>query len=127
MIDKEAPHLWEIEHPYYCHPGNHYTRLDESHFTYASWAEFYEDWGDRDPDVYLVFRWDWARTDPEDVEEDEDVPSDRLQVFWVLQGSAILRSTECVVAEADEPAVRKWLAARAQTMAAIWAPIGFTA
>ena len=45
-------------------------------------------------------------------------------MYWVLQRKAILRSTVCVVTEADEPAVRAWLAERARTIAAIWEPIG---
>jgi hypothetical protein len=44
-------------------------------------------------------------------------------VFWVLQHKAILRSTECTVIEADEPAVRAWLTERAATIRAVWEPL----
>lgn len=112
--------LWEHHHPYYCTTGNFYT-------SYDSWADFHADWGNLDPDMNLVFRWDWKRADPDDYEPDDDgitrVPEDTLQVFWVLQRKAILRSTECVVTEADEPAVRAWLAERAKTIRAIWEPL----
>lgn len=120
------PHLWEVDHPYYCMEGNYFvpgTRWDEVHNSYDSWAEFYAEWGDTDHDMNLVFRWDWKRDDGEYLEEGEEPEPDKLQVFWVLQRKAILRSTECVVTEADEPAVREWLTGRAKTIAAIWTPV----
>ena len=123
----QTPRLWEIEHPYYCTEGNYFvpgTRWSEVHNEYDSWAGFYEQWGSADEDMNLVFRWDWKRADPQDyVPYGEEVPADTLHVYWVLQRKAILRSTTCTVTEADEPAVRAWLAERAQTIAAIWAPI----
>jgi hypothetical protein len=121
-----TPHLWEIDHPYYCTEGNYYVsglRRDEVHSSYGSWAEFHEEWGGNDHDMNLVFRWDWKRADPDDYEDGEELPPDTLAVYWVLQRKAILRSTECVVTEADEPAVRAWLADRAKTVAAIWQPL----
>lgn len=124
------PHLWEIDHPYYCTEGNYFvsgTRWDEVHNEYDSWSEFLEEWGDSDHDMNLVFRWDWKRDDGEFVEEGEEPEPDKLHVYWVLQRKAILRSTVCVVTEADEPAVRTWLAERAKTIAAIWAPLALAA
>jgi hypothetical protein len=121
-----SPHLWETDHPYYCSEGNYYVsghRWDEVHTSYDSWADFIADWGDTDPDMNLVFRWDWEVPNPDDYEDGEEMPPEILQVFWVLQRKAILRSTECVVRREDEPAVREWLAKRAQTIAAIWEPI----
>lgn len=120
-----TPRLWEVDHPYYCAEGNYYARpVDGLPTEYDSWADFIADWGNTDPDMNLVFRWDWQRADPQDYEPyGEEVPADTLQVFWVLQRKAILRSTECAVTEADEPAVRAWLAERATTIRAIWEPI----
>lgn len=126
----EQPRLWEINHPYYCTEGNYFvpgTRWGEVHSEYASWAEFLADWGGTDHDMNLVFRWDWQRADPQDYADDEEVPVDTLAVYWVLQRKAILRSTACIVTEADEPAVRAWLAERAETIAAIWEPIKLSA
>lgn len=121
----DVPHLWETDHPYYCATGNYYA--PGLHTEYDSWASFFEHWGSLDPDLNLVFRWDWNRSDPDDYEPDDDgatrVPEDTLTVFWVLQRKAILRSTSCVVTEADEPAVRAWLAKRAEVLALMWAPI----
>lgn len=78
---------------------------------------FIGEWGHTDPDLNLVFRWDWKR------DEGEAPEPDKLCVYWVLQRKAGMRSTECVVTEDDEPAVLAWLTERAKTIAAIWAPI----
>lgn len=117
--------LWETDHPYYCTEGNYYR--NGNHFTYDSWADFHAEWGELDPDMNLVFRWDWQRADPADyayeLEHGEELPPDTLQVFWVLQRKAILRSTECAITEADEPAVRAWLTERAAHMRLLWKPL----
>ncbi|MEO3856107.1 hypothetical protein [Acrocarpospora sp. B8E8] len=123
-------HLWEASHPYYCSEGNFYvggTRWHEVHSAYESWADFIDDWGDADSDMNLVFRWDWKRADPDDYEDGEEFPPDRLFVYWVLQRKAILRSTECVVTEDDEPAVLAWLTERARTLIALWSPLALAA
>lgn len=123
-MTEQSPRLWDVDHPYYCAEGNYYARPSEGlHTRYDSWALFIEDWGSTDPDMNLVFRWDWRRADPADYSNGEEMPADTLRVFWVLQRKAILRSTECTVTEDDEPAVRKWLTERARTIAAIWAPL----
>ncbi|PJN00847.1 hypothetical protein CG740_23375 [Streptomyces sp. CB01201] len=121
-MSEPTPHLWEIDHPYYCTEGNYYER--GLHDVYDSWDQFHADWGDADHDMNLVFRWDWQRDSGEFLEEGETPGPDVLKVFWVLQRKAIIRSTECTVTEADEPAVKAWLADRAKTMAAIWEPFG---
>jgi hypothetical protein len=114
------PHLWEVDHPYYCNEGNYFK--NGMHEVYDSWQSFYEDWGTNDPELNLVFRWDWQRDSGEYLEEGETPGPDVLKVFWVLQRKAILRSTECVVTEEDEPAVRAWLTERSQHLASIWEP-----
>jgi hypothetical protein len=125
-IETVSPSLREANHPYYCTEGNYYVGGDKRHevlYTYDSWADFYEAWGDSDEDMNLVFRWDWNVPDPSDYAEGEVMPSESLSVFWVQQRKARLLSTECDITPEDEPAVREWLAKRAKTMAAIWAPI----
>jgi hypothetical protein len=123
-----APHLWEVDHPYYATEGNYRcpgTRWDEVHFEFDTWQEFYEEWGDSDPDMNLVYRWDWKVYDPADYspEDDEEVPAPELLVFFVMQRKADHRSAAVKIREEDEPAVRAWLTERARTIAAIWAPI----
>lgn len=129
---KVSRHLWEYDHPFYCAEGNYYTsgdQWDEVYTSYDSWADFIAEWGDTDPDLNLVFRWDWIKSNPDDYEPDDGairVPEDKLLVFWVLQRKALLRTTVCAVTAADEPAVRAWLADRAKAIAAIWEPISLT-
>lgn len=121
---REQPHLWDADHPYYCAEGNFYKAGQHSHD--GTWAEFYDQVRDWDPDMNLLFRWDWFPT-PKDVEEldlsEESARNTTLQTFWVGQRKASLWSMECTVTEADEPAVRAWLEERAKTITAIWAPI----
>jgi hypothetical protein len=118
-----SAHLWEYDHPYYCAEGNYFKNGE--HLTYASWAEFYAEWGDLDDDLNVVFRWDWNTPDPADYDEDEgeEIPPVTLNLYWVLQRKAILRSTECPVTEADEPAIREWLTRKAGYIRSIWEPL----
>lgn len=125
-MSADVVHLWDANHPYYCSEGNYYVsglNWGDVHSEYESWKDFYEEWGNTDHDMNLVFRWDWKQVDPDDLEEGEESGPDKLQVYWVLQRKAILRSTSCVVSPADEPAVRAWLADRAKTITALWAPL----
>jgi hypothetical protein len=122
-------HLWEYDHPYYCAAGNFHVRRDvdnAQHVLHDSWSDFMDTWGTSDHDLNLVFRWDWSRADPSDYEPGEDVPGDTLELFVVLQRKADLWSHTIAVTEADEPAVREWLAGRAKTITAIWEPIALT-
>lgn len=132
-------HLWEIDHPYYCSEGNFY--MAGMHSVFESWAEFAEpssqtataDLGnllyDFDDDLNLLWRWDWKRADPSDyeyeVEADPDfeIPGDTLQLFFMLQRKAYNISAEVAVTEADEPAVREWLEAKALHMRRLWEPL----
>lgn len=127
-------HLWEYDHPYYCNEGNFFwspARDPEYvvHNEYGSWADFIDDWGDSDPDLNLVFRWDWQRSDPSDwsyeIENDPEfeLPGDVLKLFFMLQRKAFCRSVHVNVTEDDESIVRDWLTKRAATMRAIWEPL----
>lgn len=129
------PRLWETYHPYYCSegcffhsPAQHGDKW-QVHTTVNSWAEFMADWGLSDPDLNLVFRWDWQRSDPDDyayeTEHDPEfeLPGDELQVFFYLQRKAYGHSVFVRVTEDDEPAVRKWLTSRAEHMQKVWFPL----
>jgi len=112
--------LWETDHPYYAQTGNFYVApADEEregiHRKYSSWQEFFEARGGSDPDCALVYRWDWC------VGEDDE--PDTLDLFWIIQNSALCQSSTVAVTRDDEPAVRAWLTERARTIAAIWAPV----
>lgn len=123
----EAKRLWECNHPYYATEGCYFVagnRWGDVHAEWDSWADFYEEWGNSDPDLNLLYRWDWNRPDPADYEPfGEEVPGDYLQLFYMMQRKARPFSHNIQVTEADEPAVRAFLAERARTVRAIWEPI----
>jgi len=131
-------HLWEHDHPYYCTEGCYYvpgTEWHDVHATWNSWATFFEDWGDVDPDYNLLFRWDWKKAnpanywlkpgDPDDETEafEEAKKTDTLSLFFYMQRKAKPFSHEIKVTEADEPAIRAWLEMKAEHMRALWAPL----
>ncbi|MDF2915975.1 MAG: hypothetical protein K0S70_192 [Microbacterium sp.] len=118
-------HLWESDHPYYCAEGNFYAT--GHHATFDSWEEFTEDGNllyDGDPDLNLLFRWDWNAWH---LEHPEDYPngaeSHVLSLFYVMQRKAFTSSVEVLVTPDDEEQVRVWLAERARTTLSIWHPI----
>lgn len=141
-----AEHLWEHQHPYSCHEGNYFK--NGQHETFASWDEFAQpasfdkefnalgnvlyNWDD---DLNFLFRWDWKKADPEDywlkpgdpddetARFEEDRKTDTLLLFFMHQRKARNSSAEVKITEADEPAVREWLAKKAEYMRKIWEPL----
>lgn len=112
-------HLWEIDHPYYCNEGNYFARgTDQPHAQYDSWAQFFGDEGDSDKDMNLLFRWDWRKADTE--ENHWGNQKDVLLLFWMGQRKGLYRWTEIAVTDADENAVKVWLAARWKHLALTW-------
>ncbi|MGQ3384471.1 hypothetical protein [Glutamicibacter sp. TV12E] len=128
----QTKHLWEYDHPYYANEGCFYTpgtQYHDVHTNWDSWEDFKAEWGDNDPDLNLIYRWDWYRSDPSDYEyereenPDFEMPGDTLKLFFMLQRNAKPHSHRIKVTEADEPDVRAWLTQRAETIRAIWEPI----
>lgn len=131
-MSNNKPHLWEIDHPYYCQEGSYWVggnQWHEVHNEYESWSDFLDEWSATDDDLNLMFRWDWKRADPDDytyeVEEDPDfkIPGDVLQLFYMMQRKARNMSVFVKVTEADEPAVREFLAKKAEHMRKLWEPL----
>ena len=122
-----AKHLWETDHPYYCSEGNFYHRGCWSE--YRSWADFMAEEGDADPDLNLVFRWDWhGPMDDETWEygppgDDPYYRDCKLKLFYMGQRKAASRSVTVDVCAADEEAVRAWLQPRWELMRKLWAPL----
>jgi hypothetical protein len=111
--------LWEAEHPYYCNDGNYYvggmprpgdSREDFTpydHMEFDSWEDF--GWKESDPDLNLLFRWDWAVPDPADYEgAGEEIPPERLTLYWMLQRKGRFMVTSFPVRRDEEPAIRAW-------------------
>src|SRR5262245_59830993 len=114
--------LWEGKHPYYCNDGNYYAPgNDQPVCRYESWKDFFQSEGDSDPDMNLLFRWDWREADPEGNEWGNE--RDTLMLFWMGQRKGLYRWTEVTVEKADAPAVRDWLKTRWQHLATLWAPV----
>lgn len=57
----KTPHLWEVEHAYYCHEGNYYATDNPPMRHFDSFAAYLDEEGSLDPDLNLLFRWDWRR------------------------------------------------------------------
>lgn len=124
--DKTMPHLWEVEHSYYCNEGNYYAR--ESVCTeYKRWSDFFDEQGDSDLDMNLVFRWDWSEESGEEGSNtyagDDNYRNGVLKIFWMGQRKGLYRYSLVQVCRADEPAVRAFLEARWAHLRALWAPI----
>jgi hypothetical protein len=112
-------HLWEHEHPYYCAEGNWFKNGE--HTCWPSWAAFVASgWTRNDPELNLVWRWDWPM-DCDDEDEPTDKPGDRLLLFVMLQRKAYNFSHEVAVTPNDEPAIRAYLARSAAVIAKLWA------
>ena len=102
-----ATHLWEVEHPYYCSHGCYCAPMRDTHRGWGSWADFCEEWGSSDPEIQLVFRWDWRR--------ENDGPHN-LYIFFMNQHKAAPHSHHIVVTEEDEEPIREWLMVRWQML-----------
>ena len=139
--DRSVP-LHDGRHPYYATEGNYFK--NGLHERFDSWAEFITGgMYDSDPDLNLLYRWDWERRAPtcprcegdgfnggvecsrcEGYGEIRNVEAAHyLKLYWVLQRKAIHQSSEVRVTLQDEESVREWLTERAKTIAAIWHPI----
>lgn len=113
-------HLWDVTHPYYAQEGNFYKA--GMHERHASWADFFDEMGNSDEDLNLVYRWDWKQN-LDDNEQPEGAPGDGiLYVFFMAQRKACCYSHEMPVKAADEPAVREWLQKRWERLRAVWSP-----
>jgi len=126
----ERKHLWEYGHPYYRSEGNFFASgydFHKVHTEHDSWQSFVDDgFFDSDPELNLLFRWDWKAWH---LEFPEDFPDEQgrsehhqLQLFFVLQRKANLHSSHVTVTPEDEPAVREWLTRRSAAIRDVWAP-----
>lgn len=130
-MSTDQPHLWEIEHPYYCNEATWHRNIDgtSNHQRWTSWAEFRDGTifttGDRD--MNLLVRWDWNswKRDP-DPHLRGDEP-DELCLYFVMQRKGFLASHYIQVTDDDEPEVRAWLAECAKTVTQMWEPLSLGA
>jgi hypothetical protein len=128
----QTPHLWEVDHPYYCNLSNYYaTGRDKDYREYDSFTDFLAEEGDADMEYNLVFRWDWKEGDPE--EDDGEMPlpytgddnyrNGKLYLFIMQQRKGLYEWIEVEVCRADESAVIAYLAPRWEHMKKLWSPV----
>jgi len=119
-------HLWEAKHSYYCNEGNYFSRESvASH--YDTWDEFMDENGDCDPDMNLLFRWDWDETDEETCEStfrgNTAERNGALKLFWMGQRKGLYRYTIVKVSRDDESAVAAFLQERFEHLVELWEPL----
>lgn len=137
-MSKAAQRLWEVDHPYYCNQGNYFDNGCGEKYT--TWADFYSEMGGSDPDMNLLFRWDWQECEYDGDEHDDDCDlgkncprrrcaSDHnyrggeLLLFWMGQRKGLFFYSVVQVCRADEPLVRAWLQGRLAHIMKLWAPL----
>lgn len=79
-------------------------------------------WATSDPDYNLLFRWDWSVSDPDDCEDGEELPPERLELFWMLQRKGRFMVVSFPVTRDQEPEIREWLRSRFEHLLRLWSP-----
>ena len=111
--------LWESDHPYYASEGCFYRT--GHHENIGSWTEFMDsEWHINDPDLNLLYRWDWDECDPDDGDEER---APLLKLYYVMQRKAYTFSVHVTVSRDDEPEIREWLMLRRLKINEIWSPL----
>ena len=115
-------HLWEVKHPHYCVETNYFKREVLGEF--ISWQEFFEEFGDAQPNYNFLLRFDW------DEDErgccftgDDNYRNGVLKLYWLDQSKGLFTSTFVQVCRSDEPAVIEFLQPFWNYMNQMWAPI----
>ena len=124
------PHLWEVDHSYYCNEANYFVGGNDHHKVcdeHKRWSDFIAEYADADFDMNLVFRWDWVEEDPETGEStykgDDNYRNGILKIFWMGQRKGLYRFSLVEVCRADEPAVIAFLRPRWEHLRELWAPL----
>lgn len=130
-MSEEIHRLYDSHHSYYCNEENYYAG-SETMKRFCSWAEFEEE-SKADPDLNLLFRWDWRAKYSDDNVSDDYIPGSDpyyrdgdLVLFWMGQRKGLFRTSIVEVCQADEPAVRAWLEARWRHLRNLWSPLDGT-
>lgn len=134
-------HLWEVKHPYYCNETNYFASGKDSRdtqFNYESFEDFLSEWGDADPDMNLVFRWDWEEITQEAYDElmeeeeeseltpftgDDTVKSGHLKIFFFMQRKGYFCYTCTLVSRSEEPIIKAYLKEKWDYYKKLWEPL----
>lgn len=112
-----TPNVRDTAHPYYGAEGEP-TKFD-------SLDELIDTVNGYDADMNHIYRWDWNQSDPDDYEDDEEVPGETLTLFVILQRKSRCVSWTVPVTPDDEPRVREFLASDRVlgALRSMWAPL----
>jgi len=105
-----------MDHPYFCSDCNYYS--NDATLTYATLADFLDEFEEFPVDLNLCFRWDIRPKD-----EDQPEMGYRAEVFLMLQRKGLFRP--CLIEtvfERDLPRFGKYLEAHWAKIQAIWKP-----
>lgn len=107
-------------HDYYCNMNNYYS--NDCFNGFETWNDFFEEFGDADMDMNLVFRWDIGLY--EDDEGDPVGDKFHMKVFIIGQRKGIfIPILISVVTEDDVPHIKKYLSKYWDKLNDLWAPI----
>lgn len=98
--------LWDYEHPYSMQGGCYFDR--DCSAAFASFEEFLVEWGDLDPDLNRVHRWDFN--------------DDRSQVdiYFVMQRKAYTYSCHVAIKPEDHDRIKEFLKPHAEYNRKLW-------
>ncbi len=132
--------LWEHDHPYYCEENGYYYNSHQvsgwgAPLEFKTFTEFLEDFGEADPDMNFLFRWDWKRLTPTEHESEygekiEDQSSNsqgnqsELKLFFMMQRKGCKKViTITHMEDSDNASVHEYLCKRWERMVAVWAGV----
>jgi hypothetical protein len=103
-----------IDHDYYASDNNYYSNEAAQH--YHTWADFYEEFGDADIDMNLVYRWD--------ITERDKSKRYYMQVTIISQRKGIYMPVHIdYVDEKDVPQIREFMKPHFEKLLSIWKPL----
>lgn len=121
MTSEKRKRLWDVDHPYFCRPENFH--CNGCSHTYGSVDEFMSDHSS-DPDLNLLFRWDWRTPRCDDGYGENEV----VELFFVKQRKGAFFSALVMISpdreerERDEQALHCYIKARWDHMRLLWSP-----
>ena len=111
-----------MKRPYYWSNATWYDR--ENHIEYKSAEDFINSFGESDPDMNYVVRWDWGYFEQDD---DKVLRTENKKAIFcitvVRQRKGFLTTHACPIEEKDEPIFRKFLEKRWEKVLENWSPI----
>lgn len=122
----DTPFWLNTPHRYQAPEGNYFANAYDNEpyrFEFDSWEYFLEELGGYDLDYNMLYRWDYVAPDPDDYDEDEDIPEPALKFCYILQRKGtFMWATLNNPDPKDEAAIRAYLQERWDYVRSIWAP-----